>query len=338
MPEIHEREVGEIVDLASAYYGSAILFAAIELDLFTTVEKLQPDARLEALAETTQHPARSLRLLLDGCVATGLLRKQDNYYSNTHAGQAALIQDAPHDLRGAVRYNQDVYPAWGKLADFVRTAEPVDPPEEHLGNDPERTKRFALAMHGRAMGIGRAVVPMLPLEDCQRVLDLAGGPGTYANLMAQAHPELHCVTMDLPAISAVASELIEQAGLSERVLCKPGDYHTDTYEPESFDAVTIFGALHQESPEMIVSILKRAGDALKPGGRIMILDMMTDSTHTQPPFSALFAVNMALTTYNGWVFADTELYDWLKQAGFQNCSTKSVPPPMPHWLVTATKP
>lgn len=333
-----ERSVGGIVELASAYYGSAILFAAIELDLFSTIEQQQPNATLETLAETTQHPARALRLLLDGCVATGLLRKNDEIYTNTPAGQAALVTNAPHDLRGAVRYNQDVYPAWGKLAEFVRTGDPVDPPEDHLGDDPERTRRFALAMHGRAMGIGRAVVPMLPIQDCRRVLDLAGGPGTYASLMAQANPELQCVTRDLPAISAVASELVTQAGLADRVICKPGNYHTDTYEPEAFDAVTIFGALHQESPEMIVSILKRAAAALKPGGTIMILDMMTDATHTQPPFSALFAVNMALTTYNGWVFADTELHNWLQEAGFQNCTTKSVPPPMPHWLVTATKP
>jgi ubiquinone/menaquinone biosynthesis C-methylase UbiE len=248
------------------------------------------------------------------------------------------VHEAPHDLRGAVRYNQDVYPAWGKLADFVRTGAPVDPPEVHLGEDPQRTRRFALAMHGRAMGIGRAVVPMLPLQGCQRVLDLAGGPGTYASLMAQAHPDLHCVTMDLPAISAVATELVAQAGLSNRVLCKPGNYHTDAYEPAAFDAVTIFGALHQESPEMIQSILQRAAQALKPGGRIMILDMMTDATHTHPTFSALFAVNMALTTYHGWVFADSEMIAWLEAAGLTGCETRPVPPPMPHWLVTAIKP
>ena len=337
MPNTPERTIGDIVDLASAYYGSAILFAAIELDLFSAVEQQQPEATQQKLAAATGGNERALRLLLDGCVATGLLRKDGNSYSNTPAGQAALIDHAPHDLRGAIRYNQDVYPAWGKLVDFVRTGAPVDAPEIHLGDDPERTRRFALSMHGRALGIGRAVVPMLPLQGCRRLLDLAGGPGTYASLMAQAHPELRCVTMDLPAISAVASELVAQAGLADRVLCQPGNYHTDTYEPEAFDAVTIFGALHQEAPEMIVSILKRAATALKPGGTIMILDMMTDATHTQPPFSALFAVNMALTTYNGWVFADTELHGWLEEAGFTHCTTQPVPPPMPHWLVTATK-
>jgi hypothetical protein len=67
------------------------------------------------------------------------------------------------------------------------------------------------------------------------------------------------------------------------------------------------------------------------------MDMMTDATHTQPPFSALFAVNMALTTHNGWVFSDAELSGWLLEAGFTGCQVQPMPPPMPHWLMSARK-
>lgn len=249
-----------------------------------------------------------------------------------------MVAGAPCDLTGAIRYNRDVYPAWGRLGELVRSGHPVEAPEKHLGADAVRTRRFVLAMHGRALGIGRSVVPMLDLDGCTRLLDLAGGPGTYAVLLAQAHPGLTCVTVDLPAVSAVAAELVCEAGQSDRVECRPGDYHTDTYEAGAFDAVTIFGALHQESPPQIVSILRRAHAALRPGGRIFILDLMTDATHTQPAFSALFAVNMALTTENGWVFSDEELKGWLGEAGFEECATRRVPPPMPHWLVCARKP
>lgn len=214
----------------------------------------------------------------------------------------------------------------------------MEPPELHLGDDLARTRRFVMAMRGRALGIGRLVVPMLELGGCRRILDLAGGPGTYAVLMAQAYPDLKCVTVDLPAVAAVAAELVKADGMEGRVTCRAGDYHADDYELEHYDAVTIFGALHQESPEMIVRILKRCYAALRPGGRVYVMDMMTDETHTWPPFSALFAVNMALTTYHGWVFSDAELYGWLSEAGFKGCVTSTVPPPMPHWLVSACKP
>jgi cyclopropane fatty-acyl-phospholipid synthase-like methyltransferase len=130
---------------------------------------------------------------------------------------------------------------------------------------------------------------------------------------------------------------VAESGVANRVTCRAGDYHTDVYEPETYDAVTIFGALHQESPEQIKEILKRAYTALRPHGVIYILDMMTDATHTAPAFSALFALNMALTTENGWVFSDEELKGWMKEVGFNALETRQVPPPMPHWLVSGRK-
>jgi len=327
-----------VVELASAFYGSAVLFAALEIDVFTAIQREGGRSDLDTLAKLTGCDVRGLRLLLDACVAVGILDKEGAHYLNTQAGSLALASGSPHDLTRAIRYNRDVYPAWGKLVELVRRGAPVEAPEVHLGEDAGRTRGFVLAMHGRALGIGRSVVPLLDLKGCRTLLDLAGGPGTYAVLLAQANPDLTCVTVDLPAVSAVAADLVREAGMAARVTCRPGDYHTDVYEAEAFDAVTIFGALHQESPQQIRAILKRAHAALKPGGRVFILDMMTDASHTRPAFSALFAVNMALTTQNGWVFSDEEIKGWLSEAGFDACETQPVPPPMPHWLTRARKP
>lgn len=329
------KSIQEIVDLASAYYGSAVLFAAIDAGLFAAVEE---NGELGAVAAKTGSSERGTRLLADACVAVGILGKKDGKYANTQAGRLALVPGGPADLTKAIRYNRDVYPVWGRLGDFVRTGRPAERPEVHLGEDAERTKAFAAAMFGRAMGIGKSVVPMLDFkaDEC-RILDLAGGPGAYAVLMAQAHQGLKAVTVDLPAISAEARGYVEKFGLSGRIECRAGDYHTDEYESGAYDVVTIFGALHQESPEQIVDILKRANRALRKGGRVFVLDMMTDATHTAPAFSALFAVNMALTTRNGWVFSDEELFGWMKEAGLRPVDTRPVPPPMPHWLVTAVK-
>ena len=338
------KDIQEIVDLASAYYGSAVLFAAIDRGVFAAVEK---SGTLADIVRETGASERGMRLLLDACVAEGLLEKNGHTYCNTCAGKAALVPGGPADLTKAIRYNRDVYPAWGKLAEFAFTGRPVERPEIHLGDDAARTKAFAAAMFGRAMGIGKGVVGMIgPLfggggprgaDGTVRVLDLAGGPGAYAILMCQANPALTCVTVDLPAISAEAQGYVRQFGLADRIDCRAGDYHADEFESDAYDVVTIFGALHQESPAQIVDILKRAHRALKPGGRLIVLDMMTDATHAAPKFSALFAVNMALTTANGWVFSDEELKDWMREAGFNPGETQRVPPPMPHWIVSAVK-
>lgn len=336
-----ELQIPEIVDLASAFYGSAALFAALDAGVFAAIEKAGgASADLPALAAATGSSERGLRMLLDACVALGLLAKDPatSAWRNTPAGRLALVPGAPADLSRAIAYNRDVYPAWGRLGELVRTGEPVERPELHLGDDAARTRVFAASMRGRAMAIGRGVVPMLDLSGRTRLLDLAGGPGAYAELLVRANPGLSAVTVDLPAISDAAAEFVSQDGLADRIECRPGDYHADEWEPGAYDACTIFGALHQESPEDIVSILGRAFRALKPGGALFVLDLMTDATRANPPFSALFGLNMALTTKNGWVFSDDELKGWMRQAGFEPGDTRPAPPPMPHWLVSAVRP
>lgn len=329
-----EMQIPQIIDLASAFYGSSILFSALDLDLFTVISETE-DPTAENLAERCHTSLRGMTLLLDATVAIGLLKKQNQRYALTTAAQLTLVKNAPQDLTRAIAYNRDVYNAWGKLTQFVQQGLPVEKPETHLGDDPHRTRRFALSMYGRAMAIGQAVVPHLHLPKGAKVLDLAGGPGAYALLMAQSDPTLTCDTYDLPAIAAIAKEMT--APCADRINCYAGDYHTDQWPAESYDVVTLFGCLHQETPEMIVDILKRAHTALKPGGTLYVLDLMTGPDHTTPTFSALFAVNMALTTDNGWVFSDEELAHWCAEAGLTHFSASPVPPPMPHVLARAQK-
>jgi SAM-dependent methyltransferase len=326
---------GRVVEMASAFYDSCVLFAAADLGVFGVLAERE-SASLDEIAAACSLDRRGARLLLDACVALELLTKEAGQYTNAPAA-AFLVPGSAGDLTGAIRYNRDVYDAWGKLRELVETGRPVEAPELHLGDDAERTRTFVLSMHGRAMGIGRAVVPQLDLAGRTRLLDAGGGPGTYSVLIAQANPDIRCTVLDLPGVVKVADELIAGAGMQDRVTTLPGDYHTTPF-PEGQDVVNFFGVLHQESPEAIVDLFRRAYDALVPGGLIHVLDMMTDATHTQPRFSALFAVNMALTTKHGWVFSDAELAGWLEEAGFVEFACKPLPPPMPHWLVSARKP
>jgi ubiquinone/menaquinone biosynthesis C-methylase UbiE len=324
-----------IVDMASAFYESCVLFAASDLGVFEKLAGLG-EADLETVVSACGLDRRGGRILLDACVALELLEKKDGRYRNGPEAALFLVPGSPADLSGAIRYNRDVYGAWGRLKEMAVTGRPVEKPETHLGEDEERTRTFVLAMHGRALGIGRVVVPWLDLERRRKILDVGGGPGTYSVLIAQAHPEAECVVLDLPAVVKTGAELIGQAGMSGRVETLAGDYHTASF-PGANDAVLFFGVLHQENEAAIRGLLRRAYAALAPGGVIYVLDMMTDASRARPKFSALFSVNMALTTDDGWAFSEDDLAGWLAEAGFRDLSSRPLPPPMPHRLASAFK-
>ena len=292
----------KITGMASAFYDSCVLFTASDLGIFAKLAELKK-ADTQTIAAVCNLDVRGARLLMDACVALGLLTKDGKLYSNSAEAATFLVPGSPADLSKAIRYNRDVYPAWGKLRELVQTGKPVERPEIHLGADEERTRTFVLSMHGRAMGIGRSVVPQLKLEGRKKLLDVGGGPGTYSMLIAEKYPEIECVVLDLPGVVKVADELIREHDMEKRVKTLAGDYHTTPF-PKGLDAIIFLGVLHQESPESICDLFRKAYDSLAPGGLIYVLDLMTDASHSAPKFSALFAVNMALTTENGWVFSD----------------------------------
>lgn len=325
-----------IIGMASAFFDSCVLFAASDLGVFAKLSEVGP-ADAASLASSLRLDPRGMRLLLDACVALELLEKNGEVYANTPESSVFLVPGSRGDLSAAIRYNRDVYSAWGKLGTFVKNGAPVEKPEFHLGQDHERTRTFVLSMHYRAIAIGQAVLDDLDLTGCTRLLDVGGGPGTYSVLIAQRYPDISCTVLDLPEVVKVADEIIQQQGYADRVRTLAGDYRTLAFPPGN-DVINFFGMFHQESSESIRALLQKAYGALNPGGIVNVMDMMTDSTHTKPKFSALFGVNMALTTENGWVFSDTELIEWMQDAGFTNCSVKQLAPPMPHSFATARKP
>ena len=321
--------------MASAFQESCLLFAASDLRVFQKLKELEHADEEELGLDLGLNP-RGAQLLLDACTAIGLLHKKDGKYSNSPEAAAFLVPGQPGDLSGALRYNRDVYNAWGKLTELARTGVPVEKPELHLGEDEARTRTFVMSMHGKAMATAQQTLAVLDVRGRKQLLDVGGGPGTFSALLAKANPGLSCTVLELAPIVAIAKGLLEQQGQSDRVKLMAGDYHTTPFPPGN-DVVLFFGMMHQEPVATIRDLLRRAYEAMVPGGVVYVMDMMTDASHVKPPFSAMFAVNMALTKEHGWVFSDVELRGWMEEAGFVDFAVKPLPPPMPHWMASGRK-
>lgn len=325
-----------IMRLALAYRSSMVLFAAAELDLFTPLAEAPMTS--SQLAERTGLEPEPLRMLLDACSAEGLLTREGNTFANTAVVDAFLVQGRPAYIAHGLKFAEDLYPAWGRLAELVRTGAPTMEPESILGDDKEKTRAFVLAMHERARGMSAVLPHGVDFAGRRRLLDVGGGPATYSIALVRQTPGLTSTVLDRPGVLEVTREIVDSHGCADRIQLTPGDYLTSPFG-SGFDAVLLSGMMHRETPDTCRMLLRKSFDALEPGGLIVVSDVFFETDDKNgPPFATYFALNMMMMCEDGSAHAMTEMAAWLSQAGFGKVETRPLPAPNPHTLVVGIKP
>lgn len=320
--------------LATAYWNSQIFLTAHRIGVFPQLAKTQKT--LDEITAALGTKPRPTQLLLNACVALGVLEKDGEHYKNTPATEIFLVPGQPAFMGNAISYSDDLYGTWGKLEQCLREDKPMMPPANYLGNDVEQTRHFVYGMHNRALGTASALVGLVDLTGRKQLLDVGGGPSTYSCMLAGRYPELKSKVLDLPGITAHANDIIVSMGKQEQVSTYPGDYHTTEF-PGGNDVVLISGVFHRENEADCRKLIKKAADSLSDNGMLIISDVFADAGCCSPVFATLFAVNMLLTAENGGIHADADVMDWMADAGFIGLASKNFPPPMPHRLIAGYK-
>lgn len=324
-----------LISLATAYWGSATLIAAIRLRLFDHLSTPQSTSRLAGLLQADEVALDSLLVALLSLEL--VTRGEEGRYQNTPLTERFLNSSSPQSISAALLYNADVYPLWGQLDEVIQRGDTAKSPEAYLGEDEARTRRFVYGMHHRALGVGRAVAASVDLEGASLLADIGGGPGTYAALLTEAHPGLKAEVLDLPGVVRVSEEIITQMGAGERVRCCAYDYNQDALPDRPYDAALISGVLHREQPEKVRSMLKELAERLPSGGQLWVSDVMLNDERSGPVFSAMFGLNMRVLSHDGRCHASGELSAWLEEAGFTLTARHTLPAPIHYTVLGARK-
>jgi SAM-dependent methyltransferase len=115
----------------------------------------------------------------------------------------------------------------------------------------------------------------------------------------------------------MARRRLTAARLIKRVRLVAGDFSKDTL-PSDADLVWVSAIVHQNSRAQNRSLFRNVFQALEPGGRIAIRDIVMAEDRAHPVAGALFAVNMLVATEGGGTFTFDELREDLQPAGFKN--------------------
>ena len=300
-----------IMQASGAYWTTCALHAAVELDIFSIIGD-QYMAGPE-VARQLDAPVDAVTRLLDAIAALGLLSKDDRGYANTEASRTYLCSDAERFLGYIIRHHHHLVSSWARLPEAVRSGQPIRRPVREKGS--REREAFLMGMYNLATQLAPRLVPAVDLGRCRRLLDLGGGPGTYAIHFCRRYPQLSATVMDLPTTRPFAEKTIRGMGMEDRIDFLAGDYLQNDL-PAGFDAVWMSHILHGESESACRKIIAQTFECLEPGGIAVIHEFILNDSLDGPLFAALFSLNMLLGTDGGRAYGQSQLVDMLTGAGF----------------------
>ncbi len=285
-----------------------VLASALELDVFTRMDKRVWTPKV--LARALKANERAVEILLRNLHTVGLVFKQGAAYGVGPLGRTYLNRHSP-DYQGAyLNLIVQQWQYWAQLTTFMRKPKPVD------NNNPAHRRAFTWAMHQRSLKPAREVAAQLNLKNVTSLLDVGGGPGTYALEFLKKHPRLRAGVWDRADALHVARQIAKPLRHGTRLSCYAGDLF-DNPVPGTFDVMWIANVVHLFSPDENKTLFRKLRHAITPGGRILIQDAFLMN---RPGFNVmetnLFAVTMLMYTPTGNTYSARDVQRWLTTCGF----------------------
>jgi SAM-dependent methyltransferase len=305
-----ELNPGKLMEIASAYWPSFALHAAVRLDLFTLLgEERLPG---EEMARRLGGEVRGVTTLLNALTAMGLLIKSGGVFANTPLSSRSLNRNSPDYAGYLILHMYHLVESWHRLDEAVLTGKPTRARAAIRAE--EQREAFLMGMFNAAMGLASRGAKEIDLAGRRHLLDMGGGPGTWAIHFCLANPWLKATVLDLPETRPFAEKTVARFGVDDRVLFRAGDYLNEEI-PGGYDVAWLSQILHGEGPDACLSIIRKAVKALVPGGLVLVHDFILDNDMAGPLQPALFSLNMLTGTEDGRSYSEAQIMTMLREAG-----------------------
>jgi bacteriochlorophyll C20 methyltransferase len=297
----------------------ACLKGAMELDLFNMLAK-EPRS-LDALAESCAAVPVRLERFLISLERIGLLQKQGEQWQLTPLARQYFVSPPENPNLTMVHFADfvinEMESFYLHLADAVRGTMDFVSRVPH----PPRTvddSRFYEQLHrGNTFFPVKLLLEHARLENVRHLVDIGGGIGDIASALCEKYPELQVTLINLPSALDLVRENVAARGFAERITPLVIDMYREPY-PQG-DAMLFSRILYPMNEQFCTALCQRAYDALNPGGRILICDMIIDDLE-QPNYDYLSHYLCAVgMDFNVLDFKSHSAYNAILQSiGFQD--------------------
>ena len=325
----HTMPSAEIVfDTLFAYQRSAALNSAIDLDMFTAIDE---GARTPAaLAKRCGTSERGARILCDYLVTIGLLSKSGSAYQLPPESAAFLSTRSPAYLGTTARFllRPELKGNFDNLTEAVRRGGVPADGNNTVSDENPIWIEFARSMTPMMVPAAHAIADLLSASSLEtlKVLDIAAGHGLFGITIAQRYPRAEIVAVDWKAVLAVAEEHARAAQVHDRYRTVAGDAFATDFGT-GYDVALVTNFLHHFDHAACTGFLRKVHAAVKPGGRVVVLEFVPNADRVSPPVPARFSLTMLAGTPGGDAYTFEELERQLEDAGFRNVSAHPLPTP-----------
>jgi ubiquinone/menaquinone biosynthesis C-methylase UbiE len=232
------------------------------------------------------------------------------------------------DVVPFLEHSHAMYERWGNtLEPWLRGEDwPV------AERTPDDVRRFGAAMRAMGAQMARRTADTLDLDGVERMLDVGGGWGQFAQAMCRVTPGLHATVLDRPEVVEQARAELEGSELGDAIEFLPGDYLETEYGSD-YDFVLFANVLHQETADRAAELIRRGAEAVTPGGRVTVVDFAIDDDRREHLLGALFAINMRSF---GDTWTEPVVRRWMVNAGLHEIERTDLGPD--RWIISGRKP
>jgi SAM-dependent methyltransferase len=267
----------ELIDTLSGFHRTWLVYLGVELGLFAKLREAAQDglspAELAAAAGCAPEPIQAWASAADAHELAEL--RNCRLLLDEDTAVILLDEARPEFLGGQFVHSVIASLDWSAMLDFFRTGEPIRERPDRYRQSIER-----LTVQDVAVFFQEALAELPQLVDDLgrggRVVDIHCGGGRWLIAMARRVPALVLVGIEFEADSVERARAnVATAGLTDRIEIRHGD--VAALETATDFALAYFQyALHQLRDPVMA--LRSAWGALRPGGRLLVLDWSLPST------------------------------------------------------------
>ncbi|MDP9051183.1 MAG: acetylserotonin O-methyltransferase [Acidobacteriota bacterium] len=345
---VDEKELIEGMERLEMVLGGHVFFqtlrSAVEFDLFTLLAR-NPGASMTELAGRVGIEHQSMRILLLGCTALGLVERRGDGYHNSETAQLLLSRDSTRNITAAVEFaHKLVYRPMFHLYEALRTGRNIGLDEfpgngktfyERLSNSPELERLFQAGLQSTSATSVQQLSSCFDFGRVRHVLDVGGGNGTALCSLLHNHPHLKGTVFETPTVCALAREQIAQVGMSDRIGTFSGNSFTDPF-PEGADCILFMHFMTIWSERSNRELFRKSYEALPVGGLAIVFDGVQSNDQTGPLRAARWSPYfLVLSSGEGMFYTGDEYAHWMREAGFVDVN--QIPTPMSHAVIVGQR-